>query len=585
MKNNSDHKQLLNLLLKVNDDLPIGILLMDNQGDIIFANKRLSTIFSTKTDRFVQQNAQSLFPAISGYISQALEDQVHYFDLELTEFRELLWMDLIPLSLQPHSHFLYALIRTYPVGLKSHGQVGLENKISQEMAMILDSAFDGFWICDADGRVCWINKSSAQLNNIDTSAVVGKKMEDLVTQGIIDRSVTLEVYKKKQPVTFVQSMPNERKILVTGSPVLGDDGDLELVVVNERDITELGVLRQELEKSKKLIEGYQIELNQLNSVNRLFTPSSFQSKVMHQVLSTISKASATEVSILLQGEFGVGKSELANLIHLNSSRKEHPFVQFNCNSLSKEMIEKELFGTQKSTASDESRASIGLLEIMDCGTLYLENISVLPANIQTKLMQFIERKFSPSTLSPSNTITDVRFIVSSNEPLQEKVDNGHFRKDLYFCFNSVTLDIPPLCERVDDIPPLVKFYLSKFNKSNSTQKTIDRRVLDVLKQYAFPENLRELHSLVEQIATLSTSNKIEVGDLPSNILPNSNWLSPAETGIDLTLPQAVEKMEKRMITDAFKLYSNQIQAASFLGINQSTLSRKIKKYKLTFPVF
>ncbi|MBU2647795.1 sigma 54-interacting transcriptional regulator [bacterium] len=568
------------MLLKINDTLPLGIILMDGRGEICYVNEKLEKLVRHKRDKLLRLNALELFPAISEYLEQTLRETVFYYDLELTEFREPLWADLIPFSSGSRERFAAAVVRTSPFGLKSHGQLGLETKISREMAMILDASFDGFWICDAEGTVCWINRASADLNNISASAVVGRKMEDLVAQGVIDRSVTLEVYKKRKPVTFVQSMPSEKKILATGSPVLDESGNLALVIVNERDITELGELRQELEKSRKLIKGYRSELNQLSSQRGLSPALVYKSEKMRTVMTMASRAALADVSVLLQGEAGVGRLDIARSIHVNSSRRKGLFSHFDCSARIGVLAERELFGTGLSDTGSGEPAGVGLIEMADGGTLYLENVEALSPGIQEKLLHYLEGDRSDWPAGQETDFPDVRIIASGRQPLGEAVARERFRRDLAIRLSTVTIDIPTLRERIDDIPVLVGYYLQRYNRKNHAHKTIERRAVDLLRQYAFPENVRELSILVDQLAVLSPSSRITVADLPAHIFPKQPWLEQGERDGRLSLSEAVERVEIQMITDAFRLFSSQVQVAEYLGINQSTLSRKLSRYRL-----
>jgi DNA-binding NtrC family response regulator len=268
------------------------------------------------------------------------------------------------------------------------------------------------------------------------------------------------------------------------------------------------------------------------------------------------------------------------MIHSSSKRRAKPYTFIDCASLPEVLIEQELFGVESKSEQGGAEPKVGLLEMSDGGTLHINEVEKLPPNVQSKLLRFLEEGRLSRVNSQETQKLDVRIIVANSKPLLESAENRSFHKELYYRLNVIIIDIPPLRERIEDIPVLAEYYLEKFNKINEIQKKLNARVIDALCQYPFPGNLRELSNLIEQMAVLSSSKQIEVGDLPTHIQPENSFLKTEGKEKYGNLPQAVERLEKKMIVDAFKLYSNQVKVALHLNINQSTLSRKLKKYKL-----
>jgi len=444
---------------------------------------------------------------------------------------------------------------------------------------IIDSSYDGLWISDREGKVIKINRASEKLNSIKAEQVLGRKMEDLVTEGLIDRSVTLEVLKTRTAITIIQKLRNGKHILVTGNPFFDEQGEISLVVVNERDITELNSLRNELEESRALARRYRSELSQILSKQDLLSQTVIRNEAMRQVLDRAMKVAQVDSTVLMQGESGVGKGFFARLIHQASKRRDGPFIQVDCGAIPESLIESELFGYEDGAFTGARiKGKPGHFEIAEGGTLFLDEIGDLPLNVQVKLLRFLEAneviRVGGTTARKINT----RVISASNQDLEEMVSQGTFRKDLFFRLNVIPLRIPPLRERADEIPALVALFLKQCNKKCSTNKLILPRAVDRLCRYSFPGNIRELANLVEQLLVLSPGEHIDLKDLPFHILKDKSKEHPKPSGDEWDLPKSVARLEKEMISQALKAYGSQRRAAGPLNIDQSTLARKVKRY-------
>jgi len=444
---------------------------------------------------------------------------------------------------------------------------------------IIDSSYDGLWICDHEGKVIRINSASEKINGIKAGQVLGKKMDDLVREGLIDRSVTLEVLKARTAITIIQKLRNGKQILVTGNPFFDDQGEISLVVVNERDITELDSLRNELEESRALARRYRMELSQIISKKDFLSQMVIRNESMHQVFDRAIKVAQVDSTVVMKGESGVGKGLFARLIHRASKRKDGPFILVDCGAIPESLIESELFGYEDGAFTGaRTKGKPGHFEIAEGGTLFLDEVGDLPLNVQVKLLRFLEGNEVVRVGGTSTRKINTRVISASNQDLEEMVAQGRFRKDLFFRLNVIPLYIPPLRERTDEIPALINFFLKQCNDKFSTNKLILPRTVDRLCRYSFPGNIRELANLVEQLVVLAPGKHIDLKDLPSHILRNESKANPDLSGDEWNLPKAVAKLEKEMIFRALKVYGSQRKAAGPLSIDQSTLARKAKRY-------
>lgn len=444
---------------------------------------------------------------------------------------------------------------------------------------IIDSSYDGLWICDREGKVVCINHASEKINGIKADQVLGKRMEVLVREGLIDRSVTLEVLKARVAITIIQKLRNGKQILVTGNPFFDDQGEISLVVVNERDITKLDSLRNELEESRALAQRYRSELSQAHGKKNLLSQTVIRNEAMHQVFDRAMKVAQVDSTVMIQGESGVGKGFFARLIHQASKRKDGPFIRVDCGAIPESLIESELFGYEDGAFTGaRSKGKPGHFEIAEGGTLFLDEIGDLPLNVQIKLLRFLEGNEVVRVGSTTTRKINTRVISASNQDLEEMVSQGRFRKDLFFRLNVIPLHIPPLRERVDEIPALINFFLKQCNDKCSANKLILRKAVDRLCRYSFPGNIRELANLVEQLVVLTPGKRIDLKDLPSHILVGESKMNFSLSGDEWNLPKTMARLEKEMILRALKVYGSQRKAAVPLNIDQSTLARKAKRY-------
>jgi DNA-binding NtrC family response regulator len=303
------------------------------------------------------------------------------------------------------------------------------------------------------------------------------------------------------------------------------------------------------------------------------------SKSLIDVLDLARRVAVTNSNVLITGESGTGKELLASFVHSNSRRKENPFVTINCASIPDTLLESELFGHEKGSFTDAYQLKQGLVEIAKNGTLFLDEIGDISLIIQPKLLRFIEAGEFRRIGGTHNFMVDVRIIAATNKDLREEVKNGKFREDLFYRLNVVSLNLPPLRERKDDIPVLIKYFLS-IKAPYRNNKYFSDDAISFMQEYNWPGNIRELEHIIDSSIIFSKADCIGVSDIPIKIDPKKSqepaFFSPASQNI-ITL----DEMEKVHIVNALKsLDWNQTKAAKALNISQKTLYTKIKKYNI-----
>lgn len=309
---------------------------------------------------------------------------------------------------------------------------------------IIESSFDGLWICDAEGKVIRVNQASQRINRIKAEEVVGKSMQEVVASGVVDRSVSLEVLKRREPVTMTQRLPHGKEILVTGNPVMEPDGRLSMVVVNERDITELNRLQRELEETKALNSAYRSQIESLYHERDFLRQVVIRSEAMQRVLSTAVKVAEVDSTVLIRGESGVGKGMFARVIHKASRTKDGDFIRVDCGAIPEALIESELFGHEQGAFTGaRSKGKPGLFELAEGGTLLLDEVGELPLNVQVKVLRFLEEGELVRVGGTQARRIETQVVAATHRDLEAMVEQGTFRGDLFFRLNVVPITIPP----------------------------------------------------------------------------------------------------------------------------------------------
>ena len=311
-----------------------------------------------------------------------------------------------------------------------------------------------------------------------------------------------------------------------------------------------------------------------------------QSKSMNDIFSMIEKVTETSSSVLITGESGTGKELVANSIHTRSPRAKKPFVAINCSAIPPDLIESEMFGHEKGAFTGASNQSIGKFEYANGGTIFLDEISTLKMELQAKLLRFLqEREFTK--VGGNRTIkVDVRIITATNTNLNDVVQEGHFRNDLYFRLNVIPIEVPPLRRRKGDTPLLANYFLDKFNRQlNKKIKGITAGVMTVLETYPWPGNIRELENLIERMVVLGSDDRlIEEKDLHFNLLFHEELMGEAKISAigDMGLIKARRAFERRYILLFLqKCDWNQTEVAHRLKIHRNTLIKKMKDLEIS----
>lgn len=344
------------------------------------------------------------------------------------------------------------------------------------------------------------------------------------------------------------------------------------------DLDELDILIERIIETKNLKSEIKILRTQLQDKFKIDSIISNSPK-MNEVLSVASRASESKATILITGESGTGKEVLAKAIHFAGSRKNNPFIAVNIPALPETLMESELFGHEKGAFTGAERLKKGRFELADKGTIFLDEIGDVPLNIQVKLLRVLQEQKIERLGSTENIAIDVRIITATHQNLEEKIKDKSFREDLYYRLNIVSINIPPLRERREDILPLIEHFINFYAAENVKGKIeISKEVVDLLMKYNYPGNVRELENIIERAVVLCRDRIITLNDIPNSIKGFKNESLLPETGSG-SLNEQVEALEKKLIYDALsQSEGNQTVAAKLLGLTERNIRYKIQKY-------
>lgn len=454
----------------------------------------------------------------------------------------------------------------------------------KELNIILNCIQDGVFITDGEGKVLTLNKASEDLCIYSAEELIGRNVQDLIEEGYFDEKEvsTLPAIRSKKKVHLIQrGIGDKYDVLVTSTPYM-ENGKVVRVVSTERDITQLTKLEEMVKKNRDLSLKYKKELQYYREKDTEVTKDIvFRSTKMERVIELAKKIAKGDVTVLIQGESGVGKEVIAKLIHQNSERKDKPFIKINCAAIPENLLESELYGYEKGAftgANDKGR--VGIFELASEGTLFLDEIGTIPMHLQSKLLRSIQEKEIMRIGGSKYIPLNIRIISASNINLKEAVDNKAFREDLYYRINVVPITIEPLRERKEDIIPLAEKFLQIFNEKYHTKKTIDSKAWMILSKYNWPGNVRELENIIERLVVTCKDDIICSDDVA--IL--SYGLDANETSLNdifsFGLKAVVNNYERKVITESMQYYSRSQDLADALQINKSTLTRKMKRHKI-----
>ena len=448
---------------------------------------------------------------------------------------------------------------------------------------VLDSVSEGIWICDGEGMILDINKESQRLNSVEARDYIGRSISCIIDEGLVDHSVTLDVLRYKRQSSIIQRITKTGKqLLVTGSPVFDENGNISMVVVNERDVTELNTLREGLQNARKVEEKFRSELAELSMLELRQKDIVAESPAMRHALHALLKLAHADASrILILGESGTGKGLLAKFLHQNSPRAKKTFIPINCPAVPENLFEAELFGYEKGAFTGAlKQGKAGLIELAKGGTLFLDEVGDIPFSVQAKLLKYLDDHELRRLGGAESQKVECGVVAATNCDLERLVEQKRFRKDLFYRLNTFIVRIAPLRERREDIFGLAEFYLANFNSRHGKSKRLSSRAMRLLESHEYPGNVRELVGLIQKAFVMSEGD--DLTDALEEALGSSTAVGSSRAdGAPRTLTETTDQASIRLLQQAMARCRTTREMAAFLGVSQSTVVRKLGKYGLS----
>lgn len=435
---------------------------------------------------------------------------------------------------------------------------------------IVNQMAEGVIYLDAEDTILLCNSSAESIRKVNAERIVGKSIFDI--HPLVAHESIRELLSALKTGTVAS---RNRKIEAQGryfdnsySAIWGEDGKYQGTLLISRDISETKRLSEENLELKAAItrEGDD--------------PFIADSNAMKKVLEMVQTVAPLDSTVLVSGESGTGKERLVDLLHRLGRRRKGPLVKVNCAALPENLLESELFGHTRGAFTGAIADQRGKFELAHGGTLFLDEIGELPLASQAKLLRAIQEKRVQPLGAKKDVECDVRIVAATNRNLAEKVAAGEFREDLFYRFNVISIDVPPLRQRVEDIMPLAKVFANKFAASMGKRKMkIAPEVRDLLLAHPLPGNVRQLKHAFERAVALGKGREICLADLPPEMLTEGFSVSEGDTGCSLRI--AVSNFERGYIAQVLSRHGGQrIRAAEHLGISRKSLWEKLSRHGL-----
>lgn len=448
---------------------------------------------------------------------------------------------------------------------------------------IIENFEEEIFVTDRKGRILLVNPKGEEIMGMPAAEMEGRLVEELVEKQVFSISGASEVLRQKKKIHVMQQMKKgSRWRLCTGVPVLNRQGDIMLTLCTSKDMTELVELKKQLETKEDELKRKNAELGHMQ--DELFAQVNFISKSpeMREVKETVQKIAPLNLTVLIQGDTGVGKEVVARAIHALSPRRDAAFVKINCSTLSDTLIESELFGYEGGAFTGaDSKGRKGKIELAHGGTLFLDEIGEISPSTQVKLLEFLQDKELFRIGGTKKIKVNTRIIAATNRILHDEVEEGRFRKDLFYRLNLFPIMLPPLRQRREDIPALITYFLEQYNRKYNKNIVFDEQVVKEFLKHEWPGNVRELEHMVERaVVVYNDGMEICINDSVWDMLRGTY---PKDEGVFcpeiIPYKQAKRELERQLVRKAYDMYGSTYKAAKVLEVDQSTVARILKRIR------
>ena len=559
--------------------IPDGIAVIGKDQNIIVFNEAASRITGYTEDEVIGRKFELLFGGKIDErksILESLEENIAFSNLavNITDSKGHIKNVLASITPIKRDGIVLSVVFVFRdtkemLSLAEEIQQKTSELINQKNKLdaIFNSNIEGTFTIDNDWNVTSFNTSAEKITGYKKFEAIGKKCWDIFNSSICRNGCHMEeTVQKGKPM-----IGNELEILHKGGKIIPIRVNSAILLNNKNE--NIGAVETFMDISE--IRNLSAHLREVFKYENIIG----RNKEIKQIISVLESVSQTDSSVLITGESGTGKELAARAIHLNSSRKTGPFIAVNCSAFVESLIESELFGHEKGAFTGAIKTKIGRFELAQGGTLFLDEIGDLSTAVQTKLLRVLETHEFERVGGNKSIKMATRIIAATNKNLAEEISAGRFREDLFYRINVINIHLPPLRERMDDFPLLVNHFIESFNKKfNKNIKQFSSSAYDLVMDYNWPGNIRELENVIEHCFVLCSGDIIQVECLPKRLR------EPGKKTIVLNNPdvqKGFKETEKELIISVLiKNNHNRTEAAKELNINPSTLWRKMKKLEI-----
>jgi PAS domain S-box-containing protein len=540
----------------------IGVLMTDENFQIIYANEAFSKISGRSLKSINSKHLDEVIPGLPN------ESDAHY---HYEKFKSILHIS--PYETVNHSQGKIILLQDISEIEKMAEELQTVKKLKLTIETTLEHAYDGILMTDEQNVITMVSPPLLELFNLDKSEVLHKPVEKVLPQ--------LKLSNVFKTETAEVSDFNERhgiKYIVHRIPIKKDGKVIGAIgKVMFRQLNEVSDLFKKLQKAENKASFYHQQLQKSESARFTWDHIFSEDPYMEKLKKSAAKAAKGRSTVLIRGESGTGKELFAHAIHNSSARSDGKFVVVNCAAIPEDLLESEFFGYEEGAFTGaKQRGKIGKFDLANGGTLFLDEIGDMSLSLQAKLLRVLQEREFYRVGGNVRVKVDVRIIAATNRNLEEMVKEGEFREDLYYRLNVISLNIPPLRERVQDVEHLITKLMKELNSMLGTSITgISTQAKSALLQYDWPGNVRELRNVLERAMTFAEYGKIQAEDLPDYLI--SQISKPVIQKVSLAEDAELGAI-KMALTQA---NGNKAKAARLLGISRSGLYEKIKKYQLS----
>ena len=553
-----------------------GIMTVNDEGEITLINKAAEVALRLNREDVVGRKVNEVLP--QNRLTEALMNREKSFGQKFVTGKKGYICNITPVLGKGKIVGTVGVFQDISELELISEELSYTKEIKEELIALIESSFDGIHVTDSEGKTLRANRAFGRITGWKSKCqdLIGKTMQELIDEGVYSQDITEMVLMRRESVTISQKSKPGNIVMITANPIFDERGVLFRIVINVRDMTELNILRQQLEQAQTLSQHYQEKLHKYNMADQYV----IRSKESRDLADLCVRLGQVDATVLIKGESGVGKEFAAQLIHSNSKSRNKPMVTVNCAAIPESLFESELFGYEPGAFTGASKhGKRGLFEAAEGGTLFLDEVGEMPLNTQAKLLRAIQEKVITRVGGTTPINVDVRIIAATNRNLLEMVQHKEFRNDLYFRLNVIPVVVPPLRERKVEVPFLVDHFINKFNAKYNLHKRIDEREIKAMMNYDWPGNIRELENLIERLVVTypgEVIRHINLNDIETTINEGINF----EAFDGFKLQTAIEQLERQMIKNSLETLGSTRKAALELGVSQPTIVRKAAKYNI-----